>query len=220
MAKELIDTSLMPTRRVIVGAIAAIVTAVASQLAAQYEWAAFLNAPAVLEALPVFVGFFVAYMTADPAPASGETVDRQTRVSCHPLAVWLAVLVGFLVLGGCATSSNPEVRWASAEKTYIGVMDVLIDYRKACVPASDIESAGPDHPLCLLDDEAAQRVEVLRGVADQLLLRLKTAGPDDDPAMVDGIMGDLEFLLDQLVRIKLKAQMLSWLPGPPLARRG
>lgn len=218
MTDSVIDWSLKPTRRVVVGAIAAILTAIALQLAGNYEWAAFLGEVGVQQALPVLAAVLAAYMTADPKPAvtlkefnqMKADLDRAAdadppKFVCHPLAV----IIGFavvLALGGCETTSTPEVRWAQAEKVYIGVMDILTDYRRPCVAGSGVVNAGPDHPLCLLDDAASWRVEAVRRVADPLLLRLGAADPEADQIMIATLMIELERALERLIAIQIEVQ--------------
>ncbi len=55
-----------------------------------------------------------------------------------------------LLLGACATA--PDVRWAQAQTTYNETARALELYRAPCVDTVAYANAGPDHPLCRVDD--------------------------------------------------------------------
>ena len=117
-------------------------------------------------------------------PASG------TRLSCSPLAV-VAVCGLAVLLAGCA--SSPEVRWAQVQEAYNEGLDGAIRYRTPCV------EFGPDHPLCLIDDETYRIVEPIRERLDSLLRRAQVAIDGGDEVIFVAVMEEADALLQSFL---------------------
>ena len=75
----------------------------------------------------------------------------------------------FLALLLAACASSPDVRWAQAQKSYNSTARVLEMYRGPCVDREAYVNAGPDHPLCRVDDATWAVVYPIMQDADKCL---------------------------------------------------
>ena len=77
------------------------------------------------------------------------------------------ILVLVLLLGAC--TGPPDVRWAQGQAAYNKAADTLILYRAPCVDQAAYAGAGPDHPLCRVDNATWDVVYPLMQAADKCL---------------------------------------------------
>ena len=85
----------------------------------------------------------------------------------HRLVYIPTFLVLALLLGACAGS--PDVRWAQAQTTYNDTAKTLKMYRAPCVDKVAYANAGPDHPLCRVDNATWAIVYPIMQEADRCL---------------------------------------------------
>ena len=76
-------------------------------------------------------------------------------------------LILALLLAACA--SAPDVRWAQAQTGYNETARVLKMYRAPCIDTQAYANAGPDHPLCRVDDATWAIVYPIMQQADRCL---------------------------------------------------
>lgn len=215
--KDHIDTDFLPTRKVLAGAIAAAVLPLIAQLAAQFAWLAWLAAPSVAEAIPVFAFFLAAYFVRDeakrPTPEfQGENVTsrpvpppgRTKGIHSSPLAAILGLVVLTMFMTACAT--DPGVRWAQSQTGYNDTVRTIIAMRRPCVPGAGVENAGPDHPQCRVDDALYDRFEAIRLTADQTLRLIDDAGRTNQTERLARYLIEFEGYLAELVAVKVAAE--------------
>lgn len=124
-------------------------------------------------------------------PASG------TRLSCSPLAV-IAVCGLAVLLAGCAAS--PEVRWAQAQKAYNEGVKSAISYRAPCI------EFGPEHPLCLIDDDTYRIVEPIRERLGSLLRQAQVAVGGGNESLFVIVMDEVDALLQTFLLYTLQEE--------------
>ena len=76
-------------------------------------------------------------------------------------------LVLVLLLAACA--SSPDVRWAQAQASYNETARALELYRAPCVDVEAYANAGPEHPLCRVDNATWALVYPIMQEADRCL---------------------------------------------------
>lgn len=147
-----------------------------------------------------------------PEPSSKAS---GTTLSCAPLAVAAACALSLLVLSGCAQS--PQVRWAQSQQAYNDGVKGAIRYRTPCV------KHGPDHPLCLIDDDTYRIVEPIRERLDSLLQRAQVAVEGGNETIFLVVMEEVDALLQTFLLYTIRengdVETLSRLEGAVLAFR-
>lgn len=92
------------------------------------------------------------------------------------------LLSGALLLILVACASNPGVQWAQQQQLANTAMEIVIRYRTPCIDTVTYPGAGPDHPLCRVDDATwdwayglSEQIDVLLQGAD--LANIEGNGP-------------------------------------------
>ncbi len=100
-----------------------------------------------------------------------------------------------LLIGACASSG--EVRWAHVQQATNDASNWIIDGRRPCVDTGLYPDAGPDHPLCLIDNEKWEMFKALRrtinATLSQALLALEVG---DSPRVTMYLNQAAQLLLD------------------------
>jgi hypothetical protein len=125
----------------------------------------------------------------------------------RPLLMLGLALVFAGLLSACA--SAPEVRWAQGQQAYNDTMRMLISYRMPCVPGSGVLDAGPAHPGCLIDDEAALKINMIKNAADISLRQMAAAAGRGDVDRYETLLTQFEGLLMQLVLTRREAERMA-----------
>ena len=109
-----------------------------------------------------------------------------------------------LLLGACAEQA--DVRWAQAQTSYNETAKALVLYRAPCVDQEAYRNAGPEHPLCRIDDATWAVVYPLMQEADHCLkvadARLQSGST---PAIVDSL-NCAEAALERLIVYRLSTR--------------
>lgn len=117
----------------------------------------------------------------------------------------LLVFPFVLFLVGC-TANGPDVRWAQAQTAYNEAASALKLYRAPCVDTAAYINAGPDHPLCRIDNATWVVVYPLMQHADDCLKAAdRQLQSGYEPAFEDAIAcaeGALERLLIYKLSVK------------------
>ena len=113
-------------------------------------------------------------------------------------------------LAGCASDS--AVRWAQGQQAYNDTLQTLITYRAPCVPGQ-MAGAGPEHPLCKIDDGEYRDIEAVRMAADAVLRHLDVAATSGNSNLVASLLTQLDGLLTRLVAARIAAETQD--QGPP-----
>ena len=79
--------------------------------------------------------------------------------------LWIPIIV--FVLGAC--TGAPDVRWAQGQAAYNEAAETLILWRAPCIDQVAYAGAGPDHPMCRVDDATWKVVYPIMQAADACL---------------------------------------------------
>jgi len=69
-----------PTRKVLTGAVAGVLTAITTQLLAQLEWLDFLAMPELASGLPIIAYFVAAYLVRDVLKIPPDQLDKMEEL--------------------------------------------------------------------------------------------------------------------------------------------
>lgn len=111
-----------------------------------------------------------------------------------------------LIVVAVACTGAPDVRWAQAQSAYNATAKTLEMYRAPCVDKAAYANAGPDHPLCRVDNATWAVVYPILREADRCLkaadkqLQIGTA-----PAIEDAL-GCAESALERLIVYRLSSK--------------
>lgn len=141
------------------------------------------------------------------ATASDPTPESAAGLQSSWFASLFAAALTLLLLAGCA--ADPEVRWAQGQVGYNDALDGLIEARAPCVDDALYPGAGPDHPLCRIDDEAARRLDIARNRANRLLEQSRQALDEGNPPGAEVYLDALEGAMQDLLLYQLTR------PGDP-----
>ena len=125
------------------------------------------------------------------------------------MRIRLIIAIVAFALAGCASDS--AVRWAQGQQAYNDTMQTIITYRAPCVPGQ-MAGAGPEHPLCKIDDEEYRDIEAVRMAADAVLRHIDVAATSGNSDLVASLLVQLDGLLTRLVAARIAAEMQDHVP--------
>ena len=175
MRQKITQPSARPTRKVLVQAVAGLVTAVlfglGQQLVAAVPGLGFLADPGVREAIPVLAGAAAGWLVREVAPAAwsppirGERGTRgsDARVDSPAGAVMLALAAG-LLLAGCASGATlgPDAtaaqRLYALKSDYANVLALTAEYAEECAGRPPGAKRGCGHAVAQIREVDAELV--------------------------------------------------------------
>ena len=114
----------------------------------------------------------------------------------------------FIGLTGCGTlggSSDPNVRWATAQTGYNGALEIVNAYLVPCAPGMGVINAGLDHPDCHTSKETLQKLALLKSAADITVRQIEASALEGGGAQYEIMITEFEGLLAQIVMISYNA---------------
>ena len=114
------------------------------------------------------------------------------------------ILVLALLLGACAGA--PDVRWAQAQTTYNETARALVLYRAPCVDKDAYANAGPEHPLCRIDDATWAVAYPLMQEADRCLKAADARLQSGSAPAIEDSLGCAEAALERMIVYRLSTQ--------------
>lgn len=117
---------------------------------------------------------------------------------------WIPWLVCLFVVG-CATA--PDVRWAQATSSFTAAVNALNALREPCVDTALYPDAGPDHPLCRIDDDIwGQGVLPLVREGRTVIIDADTAIQADQTQTVEWAIERVLAIVERLLLIKAMSE--------------
>lgn len=126
----------------------------------------------------------------------------------HKRTLTLGVaIIASALLAGCTSflDASPESQIIQAEQTYNVALTELVAGRTTCVADERNPEFGPEHPLCLIDDDLYRKIEPVRATANgclddaKALIAINPNAPNLD-AYLSCASGSAAALLDYLTQ--------------------
>ncbi len=117
-----------------------------------------------------------------------------------------AVLGLVFLLTACAGPSRPSVMWGQQQAAYNKAAEAIIFYRAPCVDTLAYPNAGPDNPLCRINDAAWAVVKPLLDEADALLQAADALIQDGQAPLAVAYIASVSRIMERILLMQLGAK--------------